>query len=224
MPRKLQKAPRRRRDVVVVRAEILDAAERLMVDVGPDGVRLQDVADAVGVTHSNVLHHFGNKEAIIRALVERSFEAMRAEIVQAIVETDDAGDRLGALFEGLARALSTRGHARLLFWLTLGGHAPDAGSRWLADVVDAIVALRVARGQEITAKVKADTQHAVMLSALALTANAVLWPSLPANVGMATDEAAAVRFRRWLADLLSDHVGLREEPTPGRRRAARRAS
>ena len=181
-----------------------------MIEVGPDAVRLQDVADDVGTSHSNVLHHFGSKEALLGALVERSVEGMRNEIVDAIVSSDMEGDRLRNLFEALARVLAERGHARLLFWLTLGGHTPGAGSEWLAQVVDATLSLRKARGQKRTAAMKRDTQHAVMLAALALAGGAVLWPVMTSNVGLPAGEESAVRFRQWLADLLVQQLGLRE--------------
>ncbi|MEO6952574.1 MAG: TetR/AcrR family transcriptional regulator [Polyangia bacterium] len=214
MPRSIDKQPRRRRDVALVRAEILDAAERRMIDVGPDAVRLQDVAGDVGISHSNVLHHFGSKEALLGALVERSVESMRHEIVEAIVNADVAGDRLRNLFDALAAVLSDRGHARLIFWLTLGGHTPVVGSEWLGQVVEATLSLRRARGQRVTASMKRDTEHAVMLAALALTSAAVLGPAMSCNVGIPDDAASATRFRHWLADLLVQQMGLRQADDP----------
>ncbi len=192
----------------MVRAEILDAAERRMIDVGPDGVRLQDVADDVGTSHSNVLHHFGSKELLLGALVERAVEGMRGEVVEAIANADMSGDRLRNLFEALAPVLGERGHARLIFWLTLGGHAPNVGSEWLAQVVEATLALRKARGQKLTAALLQETQHAVMLAALALTGAAVLWPTMTADMGIVDVALSATRFRRWLADILVERMGL----------------
>src|SRR5947199_358921 len=64
--------PRQRRTADEARAEILDAAERILVETGPGAIRLQQVAELVGVSHPTVLHHFGTREALVAAVVERA--------------------------------------------------------------------------------------------------------------------------------------------------------
>src|SRR5450432_3158548 len=67
---------RRRRTSDEARAAILDAAERRLVSSGPAGIRLQEVAADVGVSHPTVLHHFGSREALVREVCERRFAAI----------------------------------------------------------------------------------------------------------------------------------------------------
>ena len=54
-----------RRTAEDARAAILDAAERRLGATGPGGIRLQEVAADVGVSHSTVLHHFGSREGLV---------------------------------------------------------------------------------------------------------------------------------------------------------------
>src|SRR4051812_32579591 len=81
---KAETRPRRRRDAEDARAAILDAAERRLVLAGPAGIRLQEVAADVGVSHPTVLHHFGSREALVAAVIHRALERIHAEVVQAI--------------------------------------------------------------------------------------------------------------------------------------------
>ena len=50
--------PRRRRSPEEARAEILDAAEHLLIHEGLGSLTLQRVAREVGISHPGVLHHF----------------------------------------------------------------------------------------------------------------------------------------------------------------------
>lgn len=58
-------SPRRgRRARGDVRAQVLDAATRLIARHGFDGMTIQAVADEVGIRKPSVLHHFESKEAL----------------------------------------------------------------------------------------------------------------------------------------------------------------
>lgn len=63
--------PRRERaDAARNRAAILRAAERLLVEHGPDRVSLEQVAQAAGVGKGTVFHRFGSRSGLMRALLE----------------------------------------------------------------------------------------------------------------------------------------------------------
>ncbi|RKS79962.1 AcrR family transcriptional regulator [Motilibacter peucedani] len=86
-------APRRRRlEPEDRRAEIVEAATRLIADRGFRGVTLQAVADACGMTAAGVLHHMGTKDGILVAVLEHrdAVDALAAR-ERAAGETDPRG-------------------------------------------------------------------------------------------------------------------------------------
>lgn len=52
---------------------LLDEALSLFARRGVDAVGVQEVVDAAGVTKPSLYHHFGSKEGLITALVDRGF-------------------------------------------------------------------------------------------------------------------------------------------------------
>lgn len=190
----------------MAREAILDAAERRLVESGPAGIRLQEVAADVGVSHPTVLHHFGSREALVKAVIERSFAALHAELVAAIQASSGGEAQLAALLEAVSRTLSERGHGRVLMWLALEGHRAGGADVRLSAVVDASHALRLQKRGEGRAPSREDTAHVVVLAALALSAFAVLGPTLLEEAGLPHDAAAGTRFRAWLARLLIAHL------------------
>lgn len=58
------------------RQQILDAALRLFSHRGYGATGVREIAEEAGVSKGNVYHHFPDKEAIFRALLDRYFEVM----------------------------------------------------------------------------------------------------------------------------------------------------
>ena len=88
-----KKGPRTRRTADEARRLILDAAERQLAEVGPAGLRLQEVAKEVGVSHPTVLHHFGSREELVEYCLRRcrgwmiaggSIEMMKNRIAEGV--------------------------------------------------------------------------------------------------------------------------------------------
>ncbi|GAA4775623.1 TetR/AcrR family transcriptional regulator [Microbacterium gilvum] len=55
--------------------QILDEATRAFGRAGFDGVTVQEIADACGITRQGLLHHFGSKEGLLMALLRQRDEA-----------------------------------------------------------------------------------------------------------------------------------------------------
>ena len=58
--------------------QILDAALKLFSHRGYGATSVRDIAEEADLSKGNVYHHFPDKEAIFRALIDRYFEAMSA--------------------------------------------------------------------------------------------------------------------------------------------------
>lgn len=183
---------------------ILDAAEAQIRRHGPAGLRLQEVAAHAGVSHPTVLHHFGNREGLVSAVVVSTME----RVVSRVVETIEASkhERLGPgqLLERIHGVLAEGGQGRALAWLVLSGHHFDElFAVQLRRIVDALHALRPHKaGVEPAYE---DTLFVVLLGALATFGDAVA--GKPIFRGLGLDAAAAQTFRGWLATLVRRHLG-----------------
>lgn len=199
--------PRRRRDAAAAREAILDAAERQLVLAGPSGIRLQEVAAIAGVSHPTVLHHFGSREGLVKAVITRSLTAINSRLVEAISQSTGEVAQVEAMLDGVFEALAHGGRARVIMWLALEGHRIEGDAR-LSRVVDAAHALRQARraGNKRHAPSRDDTAHSVVLATLALIGSAVMGPAIFDNAGLGEDGSSARRFLAWLAALLSKHM------------------
>lgn len=206
MSPKPQAKPRRRLGAEAARQLILDVTERRLVSVGPSGIRLQDVAADAGVSHSTVLHHFGSRELLVKAVTARALRAMDENLVEAMRGSTGEADQLEAMLENLAEALQQTGYARVMMWLALEGHHFDAQDVPLDAVVDAAHAMRLARKKHTKRPSRADTARIVVLVTIAIGCGSVLTPSLLANAGLPSDAEGQARFRAWLTRLLLAHL------------------
>jgi AcrR family transcriptional regulator len=199
-----QLEPRRRRTADEARAAILDAAERRLVTAGPAGIRLQEVAADVGVSHPTVLHHFGSRENLVREVCERRYAVIRADLAEAMARSSGGADEVAQLVEGVSQALRHDGHARVVFWLALEHMLRDEGPR-MAALGTAAHALRSRRRKGKPVPLD-DTLHVLALSSLALMADAVLGDRIFADLGLGSGPEASRKFRTWLARVLADHL------------------
>jgi AcrR family transcriptional regulator len=63
-----------------VRDLLLDAAERLLVEGGPDAVRLDAGAAAAGVSKGGLLRHFRSRQSLIGGVLRRRVEAFERQL------------------------------------------------------------------------------------------------------------------------------------------------
>jgi AcrR family transcriptional regulator len=72
--------------------KILDAAERLFAEHGYKGTSLRNVITAAGVNLAAVHYHYGSKEALLDAIVERRASPVNIERLQLLEEIERAAD------------------------------------------------------------------------------------------------------------------------------------
>ena len=62
----------RSRDADSTRRRVMDSAEFLFAQKGIDGVRLREIAERAEMSVPLLCHHFGDKETLYAAVIDRS--------------------------------------------------------------------------------------------------------------------------------------------------------
>jgi AcrR family transcriptional regulator len=71
-----------------VRIDAVNAAYDAAMLRGPEALSLRGVAEAIGVAHRSLYHHFADREALLDAVAERGFEQLAIEVGPAITGDD----------------------------------------------------------------------------------------------------------------------------------------
>lgn len=192
---------------------ILDAAEALMIEVGPAGLRISAVAKKAGMAHPNIIHHFGSRDGLINALAERVGQRATERITKAIKQATEAApeDRVAAMTHVLDTAYpGDEGKAAV--WLHLSGAQSS-----LKPNMERIVQLSHSLRQTIDSDASlANTSRLVMLVTLALVGEVVSGQGIKGALGFSGDEIgdetnsetsdetdnSRAHFRRWLTEIL----------------------
>ncbi len=120
------------------RQQLVDALVDTAVH-GLGGRSLREMAEAVGTSHRNLLHHFGSREGLLLAVVE---EVESRQLGRLDSLPDDTGAALAAMWEILRQA-ELRPFERLFFECYARGAqgerpfdrmVPAAVDGWLAEV------------------------------------------------------------------------------------------
>ncbi|NBD07392.1 TetR/AcrR family transcriptional regulator [Corallococcus silvisoli] len=205
-------SPRRRRTPEEAREAILQAAEPLLVEQGPDRVGLQAVAKAAGVSHALVTHYFGTYEALVREVLVRRNELLAESFRQHLLAARTPPGA-GELLERFFSVLQQEKHGRLMAWALLTGraeHMPLAraqGLRLLADALELQAGrVAVAQGAPPPSRDMVDMTLLVALCASQwfVLAREVLLPVL----GRPVDAASDARFREVLGGMLQGALGV----------------
>ncbi len=80
---------------------LLDVGQRLFAERGYDASSVRDITGSAGANVGAVTYHFGSKDALYRAVLERALVPLRETIHAAAHETGPALDRI----EGVLRAM-----------------------------------------------------------------------------------------------------------------------
>jgi len=188
---------RRRLSAEESKQRILSVAERHLARVGPAGLRLKELSAELGISHPAILHHFGSREGLVNAVVERAlstFEQRLSDMLSARAASPDA------LMDALAEFFSEGDRARLFAWLNLsGGRGESDAPRPYERIAQRLHDART----DANAPSYEDTLFRVQLAALALFAEALFGSAIRRTLGQRDDAEASLDFRRRLARLLS---------------------
>lgn len=201
------KKKRVRRSAEEARAAILDATDRRLVEAGPDGIRLQDVAAEVGISHTTILHHFGGREHLVDEVVRRRIDVINQDVIDAVADRGVDPTVIGPLLGRLFQAFGPGGHARVVAYLALGNR-PNPDIRGLNTVMGVLhQARQLTREPGSPAVSLEDTEFIVQLTNFALFGEAIVGPLFRGEPPDAPDPEARRRFLDGLRRLVERLLG-----------------
>ncbi|GAA2662034.1 TetR/AcrR family transcriptional regulator [Streptomyces aculeolatus] len=96
---------RKRANGVESRQRILDAAARISGERGYEGTSIAAVSAACGLPASSIYWHFKDKDDLIAAVIERSFDTWLASVILPPEETGTGLERITTMAAGVAKSL-----------------------------------------------------------------------------------------------------------------------
>lgn len=186
---------RRRRSPEVARRELLDAAERVFLDVAPDQVGLKEVAREAGVSHALITHYFGTYSGLIEATLERRLASLRETMISRVRDASvlqKPEELLAILFATFGDPI----HLRLMKWMVANERS------------DAMYALTLQQhGLQIVARQVALTLRPQATPAMIKTVELTLMTAVAAALGYAISKyALAGAAGRQVGTTLDDSI------------------
>jgi AcrR family transcriptional regulator len=117
LPVRVRRVRARRGDGPLLREQILDAAERILVEhADPEAVSIRAISEIVGVTAPSIYRHFEDKDALVLAACERVFDRFDDYLVKESADAADPLHELKAQAHAYVRfGLDNPGQYRVLF-------------------------------------------------------------------------------------------------------------
>jgi AcrR family transcriptional regulator len=197
---KTKRGKRLRRTPEEARRLILEAARSRLATTGPEGLRLQDIAAAAGISHPLILHHFGSREGLVRALTREAAAELRDKLVATMESTEySVEQQLDRVFDAFRDGLAQR-----LAWLATvdpGGGA-EGTQLIIRDIADRLHDRRIAAAPPGTVIARADTDALIHLVATSAFGDALYGAQLHRSAGLPATSETDRSFRRWLAALI----------------------
>ena len=194
---------RARRTPEEARQLILETAQQLIARAGPEGLRLQEIAAAAGISHPLILHHFGSREGLVRALTQQAVAELRDKLIATMGSAEySLEEQLDQVFDAFRDGLAQR-----LAWLaTIDPTGEQAGAATIMrDIADSLHARRVATAPPGVVPERADTESLVHLIAAAAFGDAIFGSRLRRSAGLAATGETEQRFRAWFAGLIRQY-------------------
>jgi AcrR family transcriptional regulator len=198
-----RRGKRLRRTPEEARRLILETAQALIASTGPEGLRLQDIAAAAGISHPLILHHFGSREGLVRALTRQAVAELRDKLVAAMESSEySVEEQLDRVFDAFRDGLAQR-----LAWLATvdPGGGTEGTQMIMRDIADRLHARRIATAPPGVAITRGDTDALIHLVATAAFGDALYGAQLHRSAGLPATSETDRSFRLWLAGLIRAH-------------------
>lgn len=188
---------RRKRSADEARGEALAAARALLLSGGPAALTLANVGKAIGMSHTNVIHHFGSAAGLQTALMESMIRDLTGALGDAVsqIHTDAAAPTM--LVDRVFDAFGEGGAGQLAAWLVLTREFDhlEPVRQAVLDLVGAVKE-RAPQVPDQDARIR----FIVLLIAICAFGDAVIGPHLRGMLGQ--DQEAARRLVAHILPLL----------------------
>lgn len=165
---------RRKRLGPEVREEGLVAARQLLLKGGPGAVTLANIGDEIGMSHANVLHHFGSAASLQSALMGSMIEDLTRALdnVVELLKTDAAAPR--TIADHVFEAFDKGGAGPLAAWIILSGDVSHLEP--VRAAVQSLVKAIVGQSRDEAAPER--VRAAVLMMAVSAFGDAVIGPHI----------------------------------------------
>ena len=195
---------RRRRTAQDARADAVAAARQILLAEGPAAITLKAVAKMLGMSHANLLHHFGSAGGLQLALMTSMVADLSAALQGAVDSVTNGLAPPESLVDIVFEAFDEGGAGRLAAWLVLTG-----ATEQLQPIREQIEAL-VAALQKPIVPLGPEAVDGVRLRVLNVTyqafADALLGGLLHEMLGLPADAALALTKKSALESLAGGSI------------------
>jgi AcrR family transcriptional regulator len=122
-PAKSANVRRVRRTPEEARTLALASARRLLLADGPTAITLQSVATDLGMSHTNLIHHFGSAAGLQSELMRQMMSELTAAIESAVMRLRAGKGEMRDFVDIVFDAFDRGGAGRLAAWIILSGEA-----------------------------------------------------------------------------------------------------
>ena len=129
----------RRRKPEAVRSEALAVGQRLLIEGGPRAITLKAVGAELGMSHANLIHHFGSAEAFQAQLSDAMLLQLTRTVTDLVERHARGAANVPLIVDAVFEAYGPGGVGMLVAWAALTGETRVAEG--LTREVDALVAV-----------------------------------------------------------------------------------
>lgn len=187
------RAKRRRRAPDEARREAVATARDLLIAGGPSAVTLKAVGHEIGVSHANLIHHFGSAAGLRAALMGSMVRDLNQALEAAVTHLRSEEGAPRALVDQVFEAVDVGGAGRLAAWMALSGdleHLEPVRAA-VQDMVEATYRKFAEEGEDGRRRIT----RAVLFIALTAFGDALIGPSLRDMLGHDDDAARDIAAR-----------------------------
>jgi AcrR family transcriptional regulator len=107
------------------RQQIVDTAKRMLLENGPEGLILRDIAERLGITHGNLQYYFPTRHDLFVAIFDQEVAKYTDSMKDAVAATSSRRGRLAAIIDSGLKVLRSPETALWRMMMSMADHRPE---------------------------------------------------------------------------------------------------